>query len=108
VRATHFETCAREVMLLSMHSLQQTDEHIYSLMRFGECAKILKLKDHNWSLHTMFTLLSNLRFKKERLRYFGGRGLGPRFSLSQSFHHYRWLCFFAAAASREFWIESKR
>ena len=48
-----FETCAREVMLLFLHSLQQADEHDSSLMLFGECVKVLKLEDQDWDLHTI-------------------------------------------------------
>ena len=39
------------------------DEHDSSLILFGECVKVLKLEDQDWDLHTIFTLLSNLRFK---------------------------------------------
>ncbi len=102
VHARHFETCAREVMLLFLHSLQQADEHDSSLMLFGECFKVLKLEDQDWSLHTIFTLLSNLRFKKERIWYFGCRGLGLRFSLSQGFHPYRWLWFLRPLSHESF------
>ena len=102
VHARHFETCAREVMLLFLHSLQQADEHDSSLMLFGECVKVLKLEDQDWSLHTISTLLSNLRSKKTRLWYFGCRGLGPRFSWSQGFHPYRWLCFLRPLSHESF------
>ena len=47
----------------TVHSLQQADEHDSSLMLLRECVKVLKLGDHDWNWQTIFTLLSNLRFK---------------------------------------------
>ena len=80
-------------MQLFLHSLQQTDEHDSTNLLFGECVKVLKLEDQI-GVCTPSSRRCAIYASNKRLRYFGCRGLGPRFSLSRSFHPYRRLCFF--------------
>eukprot|EP00931_Biecheleriopsis_adriatica_P036853 TRINITY_DN21179_c0_g2_i1.p1 TRINITY_DN21179_c0_g2~~TRINITY_DN21179_c0_g2_i1.p1 ORF type:complete len:1354 (+),score=298.99 TRINITY_DN21179_c0_g2_i1:180-4241(+) len=59
-----FATCARDVLIMLVHSLQQMNIN-FSLILFGERVKVLKLEEQEWDAHSIFNLLSNLRFDSE-------------------------------------------